>query len=198
MKVIKSKYLFGAIFLTLALIFSTTYVYSADFQIQMNSNKTEIQPGETIDIQVALDNFEGKTIGSNVFMATLEYDKNVFEKLKEENIEALNEWTGFSYNEENGKMIMNKMNKVEKNEAILKIHFTVKKDIENTNTTIKILDAKSAGDSKQLNADTGQIEIKIEKNNTVISIIIPIVLFIIGEIIAYVVIKLNIKKKGEN
>lgn len=196
MRVIKNKHLLGAIFLTLTLLFSTTYVNAADFNLQMNTSKIEVKPGETIDVQLNVESLKGKSAGVNVFMCTLEYDRDVFEKVKEENIEPLNEWTGFSYNEENGMMIANKMDAVNENEAIFKFHFTVKKDIGSTTTKIKIVDAKSAGDTKQLNADTGQIEIKIEKSNLCITIIILIALFVIGEIVAYVIFKKN-KKKGE-
>lgn len=129
-----------------------------------------------------------------MFTATLVYDRNIFEKVQMDDIEALNGWE-LMYNEANGQMLANKMAEISNNEELFKVHLKVKENINNQNTQISIENVESARANKELVGCNGIIELEIKDKNSMWTIlVIVIVCLIMGQVIGYLLVK---NKKGD-
>lgn len=104
-------------------------VYASDFNVKIDSDTKVVKPGDTIKIYVSAEGIENLRPGVNIFFATLDYDEDVFEKIDEENIVELNEWSKPTFNKENGKILMEKYNNTEENEKMFEINLTVKENV---------------------------------------------------------------------
>lgn len=68
------------------------------------------------------------TRGVDVIVATIDYDKDIFEELTADNFKGLNEWGEVSYNPENNKFCLS--SKTYNTDPIVEITFKVKEDIK--------------------------------------------------------------------
>ena len=185
------------LFLLLILAVGITSVYAADFGIQLTGSKDTIKPGETITLQVSLKDIEKMSTGVNVFLATIDYDKNVFEQLKEDDIKTLNNWSGMMYNEDNGKIIVENYNFDEEEKAMFEVVLKAKTETKEKQGSISIKGAESSMGITAMKADEASLVVKVQNNNTMLIIIISsiLILAIVVGIVIYFILK---KKKGEN
>lgn len=183
--------------LLLILAVGITSVYAADFGIQLTGSKDTIKPGETITLQVSLKDIEKMSTGVNVFLATIDYDKNVFEQLKEDDIKTLNNWSGMMYNEDNGKIIVENYNFDEEEKAMFEVLLKAKTETKEKQGSISIKGAESSMGITAMKADEASLVVKVQNNNTILIIIISsiLVLAIVVGMVIYFILK---KKKGEN
>lgn len=183
--------------LLLILAVGITSVYAADFGIQLTGSRDTIKPGETITLQVSLKDIEKMSTGVNVFLATIDYDKNVFEQVKEDDIKTLNKWSGMMYNEDNGKIIVENYNFDEEEKAIFEVLLKAKTETKEKQGSISIKGAESSMGITAMKADEASIVVKVQNNNTMLIIIISsiLILAIVVGIVIYFILK---KKKGEN
>lgn len=183
--------------LVLILAVGITSVYAADFGIQLTGSKDTIKPGETITLQVSLKDIEKMSTGVNVFLATIDYDKNVFEQLKEDDIKTLNNWSGMMYNEDNGKIIVENYNFDEEEKAMFEVLLKAKTETKEKQGSISIKGAESSMGITAMKADEASLVVKVQNNNTMLIIIIGsiLILAIVVGMVIYFILK---KKKGEN
>ena len=98
-------------------------VSAANATVTLQTEKQEVSKGSKVEINVNLSNVK-TTKGVGAFMGTIVYEDK--ESLKFEKIESQNGWSsGFTYNEDNGKIVINKGSNVTQSETIFKIIFTV-------------------------------------------------------------------------
>ena len=183
--------------LLLILAVGITSVYAADFGIQLTGSRDTIKPGETITLQVSLKDIEKMSTGVNVFLATIDYDKNVFEQLKEDDIKTLNNWSGMMYNEDNGKIIVENYNFDEEEKAMFEVLLKAKTETKEKQGSISIKGAESSMGITAMKADESSLVVKVQNNNTMLIIIIGsiLILAIVVGMVIYFILK---KKKGEN
>ena len=183
--------------LLLILAVGITSVYAADFGIQLTGSRDTIKPGETITLQVSLKDIEKMSTGVNVFLATIDYDKNVFEQLKEDDIKTLNNWSGMMYNEDNGKIIVENYNFDEEEKAMFEVLLKAKTETKEKQGSISIKGAESSMGITAMKADEASLVVKVQNNNTMLIIIIGsiLILAIVVGMVIYFILK---KKKGEN
>ena len=82
-----------------------TKVFGASYSGDIETNTDKIKPGEEIEVNFYLQNYENIKDGINAYKATLEYDKNIFEEVELENFESKNLWQEFLYNKDSGEFI---------------------------------------------------------------------------------------------
>ena len=112
-------------------------VYAAiNCSVNMQTAKTEFRQDEELVVDVRLSNIQSER-GIIAFGATLEYDKNSLTIVK---MEGKNGWATPSYNEAEGKLVMERNGLTTKDETMFQIIFKVK---EQNNKNISILDRKS-------------------------------------------------------
>ena len=140
-----------------------SYAGEENNTIEINTNKEQIKKGEEIEISIKIPSTENSLY---TYSGELEYDKEVFENVTNENFNAENSWGNLEYNEKNGKFILTN-NKSKGNEEILKIKLLCKNDNENTDTKIDIKNLKTLNVEKNIEIitlDSKQIDIKIKND----------------------------------
>ena len=118
--------------------------------------KTEIKQGEETTIKLKINSDEQ----INAFQAKINYDKNIWEELYQNNFETKEGWESLKYNKENQEFnVINKQDKT--NKEILEIKLKAKNSASIGNTEITI---------EEITASDGNIEFNNEKLTTSISI----------------------------
>ena len=132
----------------------------SSFSFIAKAEKEVINIGDTVNIQLTIDEIDAGTDGINVVEMWLEYDKNVFEKLE---FTEENDWR-IVYNEANGKMLFVKMvDGVTQKENIGKINLKSKDDLEDIDTEIKLKEITSNDGNNLIDEGERVIKIRIEK-----------------------------------
>lgn len=135
-------------------------VNASSFSFIAKAEKEVINIGDTVNIQLTIDEIDAGTDGINVVEMWLEYDKNVFEKLE---FTEENDWR-IVYNEANGKMLFVKMvDGVTQKENIGKINLKSKDDLEDIDTEIKLKEITSNDGNNLIDEGERVIKIRIEK-----------------------------------
>lgn len=134
--------------------------------------------------------------GLNIVLANIDYDKNVFETVKEEDIKALSDWSGMMYNEDNGKVIIENYNFNEGQKAMLEITLKAKTELSQKETSVSIKGVESSMGLDSMSADDTSLTLKIQQDNIMIIIIIASIL-ILALVIGIVIYFILNKKKGE-
>ena len=134
-------------------------------EIKVNSD--EIKKGDKIEVLFSFKTDANTNVGINAFKATLDYDENVFEDIKQSDFQVLNSWQEFLYNPDNKKFVaINKSGKID-NEEFIKITLKAKKNILPTNTSIKIKDLVVSDGNKDIKIEEtqGSLEVQLQVLN---------------------------------
>lgn len=75
-------------FLILDLIMINTVFATTTVDTKLNSNVNELVKGDQVVVTLKLDDFKEVKKGINVYKATLEYDKNIFEDVIQSDFEC--------------------------------------------------------------------------------------------------------------
>ena len=146
------------IILFCVLILATKACYANEITLKTGE---ELKENSNINIKIAINLGE---IEENIhfLQGKLEYDTNIFEKVKPEDIELLNGWHDLVFNAENGTFVIEGI-EASKNDLqdIMNIKMKTKNNIEKNTTTIKLKNIKELGES--------QIEKELEETTIVIS-----------------------------
>jgi len=103
--------------------------------IEIKADNNILKAGEETTLVLK---YIGTDARVNVIKGQIEYDNNIFEYIKEDNIKLLNGWTQIEYNEKTKEFIAIKKSDVKLNEDILQITLKAKENINDINeTTIK-------------------------------------------------------------
>ena len=150
----------------LAIISINLISYATNKQIEINTDKNNIENGQEIEISIKIPSQENSIY---TYSGEIQYDKETFETIDNSNFTTSNSWKNLQYNQENGQFIIT--NKGSKgNEEILKIKLKSKSNQQNQNTKINIKNLKTV-DEKQneeiisLENQTIEINIKNNQNN---------------------------------
>ena len=92
----------------------------------LENEKIESKSGDEVVVTLRLDNYEEINKGVNVYKATLDYDKNVFEEVSQSNFQTQNNWEELKFNKDTGEFIAIKRIGSKAQEEIVKIKLKVK------------------------------------------------------------------------
>lgn len=117
------------------------------------SCEDKIIAGEEITVNVNLD--ENNYL-VDTFIGSLEYDRDIFEEVKGEDISLDNGWILDTYSSKSQIFVLRRDNQKNINGTIMKIKLRVRKDLLNeiTNTKIEIMDLELAGNGVLFNSNT--------------------------------------------
>lgn len=100
------KKLTSIIGIIISLILINTISYAnTKVDSTINATKEKVSSGDTIVFTVKLDNFQEVERGINAYKATLQYDKEAFEEVKEKDFKSINDWEDVRYNPETGEFV---------------------------------------------------------------------------------------------
>ena len=158
---------FASICISLIIVFIMSTVYATTtFTAKLESNKSVIKAGEEVEVVLKLEGFTENEKGINVLLGTIDYDKNIFEKLEENDIELLQYWNSPMYNSENGKIILEANEFIDTSHNVLKIKLKVKENIEaNTTTEVKVKEISASDSQTDIYVEDAVAVIQVEKTN---------------------------------
>lgn len=119
----------------------TSSVFAASCKIDLKPSKSEISKGEEFTVDVIVKDIDAER-GIIALTATMEYDKNALEY---KGMEAQGKWTKPSYNDENGKLVLDRNDGyATTEETMFKVTFKAKEDISVNDTKIAIKEISSS------------------------------------------------------
>lgn len=150
----------------LAIISINLISYATNQQIEINTDKNNIENGQEIEISIKIPSQQNSLY---TYSGEIQYDKEIFETIDNSNFTTSNSWENLQYNQENGQFIIT--NKGSKgNEEILKIKLKSKSNKQNQNTKINIKNLKTVDEDQNeeiisLENQTIEINIKNSQND---------------------------------
>jgi len=189
-----------SIIILLVMVVLTLNVYAKpNCNINIQTKQEEIEQGKEITIDVNLSNIESER-GIIAIEGVLEYERDCLTLSK---MEGKNDWAtpikDASYNESNGKFVIDKSGLAKSDETILKITFTVNEtNKENTTISLKNINVADGTAPAKIEDTYKNIKIKNAKgklgtnenvgktnNNLIILLLVVFVIIIIVGIIVY-------------
>ena len=123
------------------IILTSTLSYaSAKVETTLTATSQKLQEGESVVFTLKVDNFQEIKHGINAYQGRLEYDKTIFEEVKEANFKALSGWEGLEYNSQTCEFVVYKKAGTTLEENIVELSLQVKEGVKATKTEVKMLD----------------------------------------------------------
>ncbi|MCI8384437.1 MAG: hypothetical protein HFJ33_06240, partial [Clostridia bacterium] len=129
------------IFAILILILTTTLSYATSkVEATLTATSQKLYEKETVVFTLKVDSFQDINHGINAYKGVLEYDKTIFEEVKEANFKALSGWEGLEYNSQTCEFVVYKKAGTTLEENIVEVSLQVKEGVKATKTEVKMLD----------------------------------------------------------
>ncbi len=113
---------------------------STKVELALSSTLQKLYAGDVVVFTLKLDNIQEVKKGINVIKAKIEYNKDIFEEVKEVNFKTMNGWEGLQYNQNTNEVAMYKKAGTTSKEDIVQISLKVKKEIKAAKTEFKVTD----------------------------------------------------------
>lgn len=162
----KMKKILTSIIILAIIIASSTVVFGAEksFNINLNTQTKTVKPGSELEVILNVSDFTGfETSGIFAYVANLEYDKNIFEEVKQADFTSKGTWSSPSYNIDNMAMVSDTNTEVKTNGEVFGLKLKVKDSVaEGTKTTIKVTKFQASDGEEDINAKSdASIEITV-------------------------------------
>lgn len=162
----KMKKILTSIIILAIIIASSTVVFGAEksFNINLNTQTKTVKPGSELEVILNVSDFTGfGTSGIFAYVANLEYDKNIFEEVKQADFTSKGTWSSPSYNIDNMAMVSDTNTEVKTNGEVFGLKLKVKDSVaEGTKTTIKVTKFQASDGEEDINAKSdASIEITV-------------------------------------
>ena len=144
------------------ILLASNLLAAGNLTANLGNSVNELKGGETLTITLRFNEYQQIKNGLNAYQATLEYNKNIFEEVQQEDFQCLNDWEKLQYNQSTGELVAIKKAGSTSPEDIVSITLTVKPDVKATTTDIKI---------KDIITSEGEKDITIAEAKTTINII---------------------------
>lgn len=183
------------------LIFICTFCYAGEIEVNTNDLLKE-NSKFNIEIRINLAELEQEIY---FLQGQLEYDKDIFEEVTQENITMLNTWYGLVFNSENGKFVIENDGKGNDIQGIMNIELKTKRNINKDSTTIQVKRIKVIGENEiEEELENAAIKVVVSNDNQEDSLankILPftgsskISVFLILVVLAIAILMINIIQK---
>ncbi|MBQ2937397.1 MAG: hypothetical protein IJE05_00700 [Clostridia bacterium] len=141
----------------------TGSVYATD--VNMDSSNKEVKPGETVTVKLSVKNIDIEE-GVNAIQGKLVYDKEIFEKVENDDITSINNWS-MTYNDEEtdseGKFIILKLAAgVKEDEDMIEINLKVKDDAKYAKTDIELQELCTVENDSIVGMENSKVNVKVK------------------------------------
>lgn len=145
-----------SILLMIFIIMISGYVsaFSASMKLESSS---KLNMGDTVEVTLKISNIDAGA-GIDAIVATLEYDKNVFDLVTKDSFIGLNGWNLGIYSETTQMLTLLNSSKVNTSSDVLKLKLKVKSVTNVQSSNIKFKDITASGGAL-VDGGTGEIEI---------------------------------------
>lgn len=189
-----------AILTIILLILGTTAIYGANaYNINIIPSKQELLPGEEIIVTFRIENINAEP-GIGAIYGKLEYDKKIFEKVKQEDFIGVGGWEEPIYNSENERegalFLLREMGDTIKEDSnIFSIKMKVLDKVPTQSTQIKLTQINSSTGEEDIETQDALVNCMVQGNTIVFETIwIYIAIGLVALIIAIIIIVLAFKK----
>lgn len=173
---------------------ATVVLATTSFTARLESNVTTLEPGTEVELSLKLENFTEGEAGISVLLATIDYDRAVFEKITEKDLTLGSNWGSILYNEENGKLLLDSYVPVDTSHEAVKIKLKVREDMSSKgNMQIAIKEINASDGLKDIYTDDATIT--FEYNNIEANKLTILILSVLGIIILASVLIVAFKRK---
>lgn len=155
----KKKVMLILILIVLILL-ASNILATSNLVAQVKTSTNELEAGQQVIITFSFDKYEQIKKGINAFKAKLEYDKEIFEEVKQSDFQCLNDWEKLQYNQATGEFIAIKRAGSKAPEDLVSITLKTKQGVKATSTDIVITDIVTSEGEKDINI----VEIKTTIN----------------------------------
>lgn len=157
----KKKVVIMTILIVLILL-ASNLLAAANLKAQAKASVSDLEGGEEVTITLRFDEYQQIQEGLNAYQATLEYNKEIFEEVKQEDFQCLNDWEKLQYNQATGEFVAIKKVGSTEPEDIVSVTLRTKPVVKATTTEIKI---------KDIVTSEGERDIAIAETKATINII---------------------------
>lgn len=151
------------------IVVTNSQVQADSFNLTVSADKQYVAQGETVTINLRLNNIDAGELGINTLEAKLQYDTSIFEEVRQSNIKSVNNWS-ITYNdedtEENGKLLaVIVQSGVKEDQDIGSITLKVKENVEYKKTTITISNIESNNGQTTIAEEDKQVVLEVGNKN---------------------------------
>ena len=125
-------------------------------QAQILLSQEILREGESLEVTVALDGYQGIKEGLYGIHGTLEYDEEVFQRIEQQDFQLLNSWESFYYNPDNGQFVGIKKAGSLLEEEVFQIHFRTRTNLKAQSTEIGVAEVTVSEGKKDLPVKDGK------------------------------------------
>lgn len=135
----KIRALLAAAVTVCGLLWGSVEANAADVAgMEITSTADSVRKGQVIEFTFALDGYSDIRSGVNALKGTLEYDSAVFEKVSQEDFQAVNSWEKLFYNPDNGQFVLiNRAGSTEE-EAVFRLRLTAGQSIPGGDVSVSV------------------------------------------------------------
>lgn len=144
------------------ILLASNLLAAANLKAEARASTNELKGGQEVTITLNFSEYQQIKEGLNAYQATLEYNKNIFEEITQENFKCLNDWEKLQYNQETGEFVAIKKVGATEPEDVVSITLKTKPKVTATTTEIKI---------KDIITSEGERDIRIAEAKDTINII---------------------------
>jgi len=144
------------------ILLASNLLAAANLKAQAKASTNELKGGQEVTITLNFSEYQQIKDGLNAYQATLEYNKDIFEEVKQEDFQCLNDWEKLQYNQATGEFVAIKKVGSTEPEDIVSITLKTKQGVKATITDIKI---------KDIITSEGERDIAIAETKATINII---------------------------
>lgn len=150
-------------------IINLSYIVNAFSGNLSLTSTSKLKQGEIIEVSLKVTSLDAGD-GIDTIVATLEYDKNIFDQVTKNSMVPSNDWSVTGYSSESGILTIQRDEKVKTPIDVLTISLRVKENATIDDTIIELKDITITGGAEEFGG-TGDIELQpinitIPKDNT--------------------------------
>lgn len=149
-----------------SILVASNVLATTSLKANVNTVTKDVKAGQEVVLKLKLDEFQEMAKGVNAYKATLDYNKEVFEQVKQENLVTLNGWEQLEYHPETEELVAIKRAGSKTPEEVLMITLKVKQNAKPQETEIKIKDMVTSEGKEDLFVPETSIKVNVVKEQT--------------------------------
>lgn len=147
----------------ISILVASNVLAATSLKAKVSTSVDEVKAGQEVVLKLKLDEYHEMEKGVNAYKATLDYNKEVFEQVKQENLVTLNGWEQLEYHPETEELVAIKRAGSKVPEEVLMITLKVKENAKPQETEIKIKDLVTSEGKEDLFVEETRVKINVVK-----------------------------------
>lgn len=161
-----NKIAITAIGIMLLILIAINVNATNDLKATLSSSKTQLTKEEEVEITLKFEQYAQIKDGINAYKAKLEYDKEIFKEVLQEDFECQNDWEQLKYNKETGEFVAIKKAGSTEPEEVVKIKLKVKENVKAKKTEVIASEVVTSEGKEDILIENTKVEINIVEEQT--------------------------------